>query len=70
MAARVTLELELAMESHPHQVLEVGVVPDTPAVGDYVRREDSGWYGYVSRRRWDVDKHGNVVVRCWLRPHP
>lgn len=68
MSNRVTLEL--ALESHPHNVLEIGEVPHAPAIGDYVQREDSGWYGYVSGRRWAFDKRGNVTVRCWLRKDP
>lgn len=62
-----TLLLELAMESHPNHVLIVGAVDAVPAVGDYVNREDSGWFGYVKRRKWTVRADGKgIEVRCWL----
>lgn len=58
--------LELALQSHPNHVLELGVVDALPAVGDFVNREDSGWVGYVKSRRWNIHKDGSAVVRCWL----
>lgn len=63
--------LELAMESHPNHVLDVGKVDLVPAVGDYVEREESGWYGYVKRRKWTIRKDGRGIdVRLWLHKDP
>jgi hypothetical protein len=65
------LRLELALESHPNNILEIGVVPAVPAVGDYVDRENSGWFGYVKRRRWNIREDGTGIdVRCWLHKDP
>lgn len=62
------LRLELALESHPNNILEIGVVPAVPAVGDYVDRENSGWSGYVTRRHWTIREDGTAIdVRCLLR---
>ncbi len=64
------IRLELALESHPNHVLEVGEVTAVPMVGDYVVREESGWIGYVKRRRWEILKDGSSDVRCWLHGDP
>lgn len=63
--------LELALETRPHSILEVGQVDGVPAFGDFVDREDSGWYGYVARRRFEIRKDGSGInVRVWLRIDP
>jgi hypothetical protein len=65
------LRLELALETYPQSILEVGLVDGVPAFGDYVTREDSGWYGYVTRRRFNIRKDGSGIdVRVWLRADP
>lgn len=65
------LFLELALESHPNHVIEVGAVDAVPVVGDYVHRENSGWWGYVTRRRWKVRENGTGIdVRLWLHKDP
>ncbi len=63
-----TLRLELSMVSHPRHVIEVGVVSAVPAVGDFVERKESGWFGYVKSRRWEIRADGRGIdVRCWLQ---
>lgn len=64
--------LELALESHPNVVHEEGLVTEVPAVGDFVDRKNSGWHGYVRRRRFIYpEEHDKpVVARVWLHTYP
>ena len=64
------LLLELAMESQPAHILEIGEVQQAPQIGDYVHRAESGWTGYVQNRRWEIQTNGDIVVRCWLYKDP
>lgn len=68
----MNIYLELALVSHPNHVLEVPhSVPCVPGIGDFVNREDSGWFGYVKSRRWKIRKDGGGIdVRCWLQSEP
>lgn len=64
------ITLELSSVSIPAHVLAIDDVAAVPAVGDYVQRDESGWYGYVKSRRWDFHTNGNITVRCWIQKDP
>lgn len=65
------IRLELALETHPTHVIEIGVVSAVPSVGDFVDRKNSGWSGYVKSRRWNIREDGTGIdVRCWLHKDP
>lgn len=63
--------LELVVGSEVgDQVLEIDDPVHIPCVGDFVDRKESGWRGYVTRRRFEIMPRGITFIRVWLDKDP
>lgn len=77
------MKLEIAWESHPAIVLELGDVDAVPDVGDFVEVDRVAYpdserlivsgreclFGYVRRRRFSY-RADVIVVRVWIHEYP